>query len=39
MVISKFTGQRNYEDVRKILQHMKTLKNDQKIAEKLLTQN
>lgn len=31
-----FTGKRNYEDVRKILQHMKTLKNGEKLVEKMV---
>lgn len=31
-----FTGKRNYEDVRKILQQMKTLKNGKKLVEKLV---
>lgn len=31
-----FTGKRNYEDVRKILQHMKTLKNGEKLVEKIV---
>lgn len=31
-----FTGKRNYEDVRKILQHMKTLKNGKKLVEKMV---
>ena len=29
-------GKRNYEDVRKILQHMKTLKNGEKLVEKIV---
>ena len=33
---ARFTGKRNYEDVRKILQHMKTLKNGEKPVEKLI---
>lgn len=33
---ARFTGKRNYEDVRKILQHMKTLKNGEKLVEKLI---
>lgn len=33
---SRFTGKRNYEDVRKILQHMKTLKNGEKLVEKMV---
>lgn len=33
---SRFTGKRNYEDVRKILQHMKTLKDGQKLVEKIV---
>ena len=33
---ARFTGKRNYEDVRKILQHMKTLKNGEKLVEKLV---
>lgn len=33
---SKFTGKRNYEDVRKILQHMKTLKNGKKLVEEIV---
>lgn len=33
---SRFTGKRNYEDVRKILQHMKTLKKGQKLVEKIV---
>ena len=33
---AKFTGKRNYEDVRKILEHMKTLKNGQKLVEKIV---
>ncbi len=33
---SKFTGKRNYEDVRKILQHMKTLKNGKKLVENIV---
>ena len=31
-----FTGKRNYEDVIKILQHMKTLKNGKKLVEKMV---
>ena len=33
---ARFTGKRNYEDVRKILQHMKTLKNGEKLVEKMV---
>ena len=33
---ARFTGKRNYEDVRKILQHMKTLKNGEKLVEKIV---
>lgn len=33
---SKFTGKRNYEGVRKILQHMKTLKDGEKLVEKMI---
>ena len=33
---ARFTGKRNYEDVRKILQHMKTLKNGKKLVEKMV---
>ncbi len=33
---ARFTGKRNYEDVRKILQHMKTLKNSEKLVEKIV---
>lgn len=33
---SRFTGKRNYEEVRKILQHMKTLKDGEKLVEKML---
>lgn len=33
---ARFTGKRNYEDVRKILQHMKTLKNGEKLVEKMI---
>lgn len=33
---SKFTGKRNYEEVRKILQHMKTLKDGEKLVEKMI---
>ena len=33
---ARFTGKRNYEDVRKILQHMKTLKNSKKLVEKMV---
>ena len=31
-----FTGKRNYEDVRKILQHMKTLKNGEELVKKMV---
>lgn len=31
-----FTGKKNYEDVRRILQHMKTLKNGEKLVEKMV---
>ena len=33
---ARFTGKRNYEDVRKILQHMKTLKNGENLVEKMV---
>lgn len=33
---SRFTGKRNYEDIKKILQHMKTLKDGQKLVEKIV---
>lgn len=33
---SRFTGKRNYEEVRKILQHMKTLKDGEKFVEKMI---
>lgn len=33
---ARFTGKRNYEDVRKILQHMKTFKNGKKLVEKMV---
>lgn len=33
---SKFTGKKNYEDISKILQHMKTLKNGQKLVENMV---
>ena len=33
---ARFTGKRNYEDVRKILQHMKTLKNGKNLVEKMV---
>ena len=33
---ARFTGKKNYEDVRKILQHMKTLKNGEKLVEKMV---
>lgn len=33
---ARFTGKKNYEDVRKILQHMKTLKNGEKLVEKIV---
>ena len=33
---ARFTGKRNYEDVRKILQHMKTLKNGEKLVGKMI---
>ena len=33
---SRFTGKRNYEEVRKILQHMKTLKDSEKLVEKMI---
>ncbi len=33
---SRFTGKRNYEEVRKILQHMKTLKDGEKLVEKMI---
>ena len=33
---SKFTGKRNYEEIRKILQHMKTLKNGEAIVGKMI---
>lgn len=33
---SIFTGKRNYEEVRKILQHMKTLKDGEKLVEKMI---
>lgn len=33
---SKFTGRRNYEEVRKMLQHMKTLKNGEELVEKMI---
>ena len=33
---ARFTGKRNYEDVRKILQHMKTLKNGEDLVEKMV---
>ena len=33
---SKFTGKRNYEEIRKILQHMKTLKNGKALVGKMI---
>lgn len=33
---SKFTGKRNYEEIRKILQHMKTLKNGEALVGKMI---
>lgn len=33
---SKFTGRKNYEEIRKILQHMKTLKNGEKLVKKMV---
>lgn len=33
---SRFTGKRNYEEVKKILQHMKTLKDGEKLVEKMI---
>ena len=33
---SKFTGKRNYEEIRKILKHMKTLKNGEAIVGKMI---
>ena len=33
---ARFTGKKNYEDVRKILQHMKTLKNGEKLVKKIV---
>lgn len=33
---SRFAGKRNYEDVKKILQHMKTLKNGEKLVGKMV---
>ncbi len=33
---SRFTGKRNYEEVRKILQHMKILKDGEKLVEKMI---
>ena len=33
---SKFTGNRNYEEIRKILQHMKTLKNGEALVGKMI---
>ena len=33
---SKFTGKRNYEEIRKILQHMKTLKNGESLVGKMI---
>ena len=33
---SKFTGKRNYEDIRNILQHMKKFKNGEKLVEKIV---
>ncbi len=33
---SRFTGKKNYEDIRKILQHMKTLKDGEKLVEKMI---
>lgn len=33
---SRFTGKGNYEDVRKILEHMKTFNNGQKLVEKMV---
>ena len=33
---ARFTGKKNYEDVRKILQHMKTLKNGEKLVGKMI---
>lgn len=33
---SRFTGKKNYDEVRKILQHMKTLKDGEKLVEKMI---
>lgn len=33
---SKFTGKRNYEELRKMLEHMKTLKNGEELVEKMV---
>lgn len=33
---SRFTGKKNYEEIRKILQHMKTLKDGEKLVEKMI---
>ena len=35
---SRLTGKKNYEEVRKILQHMKTLKDGEKLVEKMIEQ-
>lgn len=33
---SRFTGKRNYEDLRKMLEHMKTLKDGEELVEKMI---
>lgn len=33
---SRFTGKKNYEEIKKILQHMKTLKDGEKLVEKMI---
>ncbi len=33
---SRFTGKRNYEDLRKMLEHMKTLKDGEELVEKII---
>lgn len=35
---SKFTGKKNYIEIRKILQHMKTLKNGKALVEKMIVE-